>query len=109
MRYSMTTSALVAGTLAIVIPFDFQPCAPLRNSVAPEPNPNTAESFGSFKSYSVIANLEQTPSGYERIVADGNAAVQSGDKYMHHVDLHLYDAFACAKLCDEAMDCQACK
>lgn len=105
----MIGSVLVAGTLATVMPSDFRPCAPLRNSVAPEPNPNTAESFGSFKSYSNIANLEQTPSSYERVVADGNAAVKSDAKYKHHVDLNLYDASACAKLCDEAKDCQACK
>jgi hypothetical protein len=93
-----------AGAVLRVAP---QPCAPLKHSVAPEPNPNTPEAFSTFPFYSEIAKVVAAPKGYEPAIIDGNAAVRSA-KYMHYIELESYDVAACAQHCDTARNCKSC-
>ena len=82
MKYSLVASAIFAVSKVVaVLRTLVQPCAPLKDSIAPKPNPNTPESFSSFNFYSEVANVVVSPSGFEAVLTDANATVSSA-KYM---------------------------
>jgi hypothetical protein len=107
MIHTSIAFTLLGASYAIVAPLA-KPCEPLKHSVAPEPNPNTAESFGIYPFYSDISKVIAAPKGYQVASTDGNASVRSS-KYMHYVELDSYDAESCAQHCDNSRGCNSCK
>jgi hypothetical protein len=107
MKHTFIALVLLGSSSAAIAPLA-EPCAPLKHSVAPEPIPNTAESFRTYPFYSDLSKVIVTPKGYEAASIDGDAAVRS-PRYMHYVELDSYDAAACAQHCDSARGCKSCK
>jgi hypothetical protein len=106
MKSAFIAIALMGSSSAAIAPLA-EPCEPLKHSVAPEPVPNTAESFKTYPFYSDISKVIATPKGYQAATIDGDAAVRS-PKYMHYVELDTYDATACAQHCDSSRGCKSC-
>ena len=93
---AMVTAAAAAG-----------PCAPLSDSTAWEPNPNTIDGFREAHIYNDFARGVSTPSGYERVLLNSNATVSS-PRYMRYQELESYNTETCAETCDDTRGCDAC-